>query len=111
MKKIFLSLIVIAILSSAILIGGKAADKPEAVRIGISKLMAHPALDSIEKGIIDYLAENGIDAEIETQNANGVFSSAFCVFFQSESPLYFRRVAIPPRMCRSRLFSSRTSRT
>ena len=79
MKKIFLFLIVIAILSSAILIGGKAADKPEAVRIGISKLMAHPALDSIEKGIIDYLAENGIDAEIETQNANGDISTAVSI--------------------------------
>ena len=106
-KILLLSLLLISSFS----LSAQASAESDDLKIGISKLMAHPALDSIEKGIIDYLAENGIDAEIETQNANGVFSSAFCVFFQSESPLYFRRVAIPPRMCRSRLFSSRTSRT
>ena len=95
MKKIFLFLIVIAILSSAILIGGKAADKPEAVRIGISKLMAHPALDSIEKGVIDYLAENGLDADIETQNANGDISTAVSItqVFDTEKQDLVRGIA------------------
>ena len=66
-------------ISSALLIGKNIQSKPEAVKIGISKLMAHPALDSIEKGIKDYLLENGIDADVETQNANGDISTAVSI--------------------------------
>ncbi len=70
---IFLSLMLLPALAAA----GNAEEAGEpAVRIGISKLMAHPALDSVEKGIIDYLADAGIEADVETQNANGEISTA-----------------------------------
>ena len=79
MKRIIISIIIFVMISSALLIGKNIQSKPEAVKIGISKLMAHPALDSIEKGIKDYLLENGIDADVETQNANGDISTAVSI--------------------------------
>lgn len=40
--------------------------------IGISKIVAHPALDAVEQGIMDELAELGYtDLEYDLQNANG----------------------------------------
>ena len=79
MKRIIISIVIFVMISSALLIGKNIQSKPEAVKIGISKLMAHPALDSIEKGIKDYLLENGIDADVETQNANGDISTAVSI--------------------------------
>lgn len=79
MKRVIISIVIFAMISSALLIGKNIQSKPEAVKIGISKLMAHPALDSIEKGIKDYLLENGIDADVETQNANGDISTAVSI--------------------------------
>ena len=46
----------------------EAAAADDSLKIGISKLMAHPALDSIENAIIEYITETGINAEFETQN-------------------------------------------
>lgn len=79
MKRIIISIVIFVMISSALLIGKNIQSKPEAVKIGISKLMAHPALDSIEKGIKDYLLKNGIDADVETQNANGDISTAVSI--------------------------------
>ena len=41
------------------------------VKIGIAKIVQHVALDSVEKGVIDVLAENGVNAVYDLQNANG----------------------------------------
>jgi putative ABC transport system substrate-binding protein len=40
-------------------------------KIGISKIVAHPALDQVEKGIQDELAALGITATFDVQSANG----------------------------------------
>ncbi len=47
-----------------------------AYTVGISKLLTHPALDAIEKGIKDYLGTTGLDVTIHTENANGEISTA-----------------------------------
>ncbi len=45
--------------------------------VGISKIVAHPALDAIEQGIMDELAELGHDnLQYDLQNANGDISTA-----------------------------------
>lgn len=45
--------------------------------IGISKIVAHPALDDVEQGIIDELTELGFTSfEYDLQNANGDMSTA-----------------------------------
>jgi putative ABC transport system substrate-binding protein len=41
------------------------------VRIGISKIVAHPALDATEKGIMDQVKARGINAVFDLQSANG----------------------------------------
>ncbi len=41
------------------------------VKIGIAKIVQHVALDSVEKGVIDVLSENGVNAVYDLQNANG----------------------------------------
>lgn len=50
------------------------ADKK--VKIGIAKIVQHVALDSVEQGVIDYLKDNGVDAEYDLQNANGDVNTA-----------------------------------
>jgi putative ABC transport system substrate-binding protein len=45
-------------------------------KIGISKIVAHPALDAVEKGVQDELAAQGIAATFDLQNANGDVNTA-----------------------------------
>lgn len=54
--------------------------------IGISKIVSHPALDAVEKGIQDELAAQKIDVDYDLQNANGEISTAASIAnkFQSE---------------------------
>jgi putative ABC transport system substrate-binding protein len=54
--------------------GGTAASGP--VKIGISKIMPHPALDACEQGIQDQLKARGISATFDLQSANGDMSTA-----------------------------------
>lgn len=46
------------------------------VKIGIAKIVQHPALDDIEKGVMDYIKEKGIEATFDLQNANGDVNTA-----------------------------------
>ena len=71
-KILLLSLLLISSFS----LSAQASAESDGLKIGISKLMAHPALDDIERGIIDYLKENGVNAEYDLQNANGDISTA-----------------------------------
>jgi putative ABC transport system substrate-binding protein len=45
-------------------------------KIGISKIMAHPALDACEQGIQDQIKARGISAVFDLQSANGDMSTA-----------------------------------
>jgi len=44
--------------------------------IGISKIVSHPALDAVEKGIVDEIVEQKIKVEFDLQNANGDLNTA-----------------------------------
>jgi putative ABC transport system substrate-binding protein len=46
------------------------------IRIGVSKIVTHPALDAIEKGMVDYLDEQGFTISYDSQSANGDISTA-----------------------------------
>lgn len=50
--------------------------KNKTVKIGIAKIVQHPALDSVEKGIIDAIEAAGIKAKFDLQNANGDINTA-----------------------------------
>ena len=76
MKKLIIIAIAVLIAVIPVFSQGAREGGASTVRIGISKLLAHPALDAIEQGIKDYLEENGANAEFDTQNANGEISTA-----------------------------------
>ncbi|WDP87702.1 MAG: ABC transporter substrate-binding protein [Desulfobacter sp.] len=46
------------------------------VFVGISKIVAHPALDALEKGVQDGIKEDFPNARFDLQNANGEMSTA-----------------------------------
>lgn len=57
------------------------------ILIGISKIVKHPALDAIEKGIIDAINDGGIsNVKFDLQNANGDINTAMQIAnkFKSE---------------------------
>jgi putative ABC transport system substrate-binding protein len=74
-----------------------AADPPKKVLIGISKIVAHPALDAVEKGIQDELAASKIVAEYDLQNANGDIGTASSISnkFKSEKVTLAVGIATP----------------
>jgi putative ABC transport system substrate-binding protein len=74
-----------------------AADPSQKVLIGISKIVAHPALDSVEKGIQDELAAAKINATYDLQNANGDIGTAASIAnkFQSEKVTIAVGIATP----------------
>jgi putative tryptophan/tyrosine transport system substrate-binding protein len=45
-------------------------------KIGIAKIVQHPALDAVEQGIIDAVNDAGIKASYDRQNANGDVNTA-----------------------------------
>ncbi|BCS97664.1 ABC transporter substrate-binding protein [Desulfoluna limicola] len=46
------------------------------ITIGISKIVAHPALDALEQGVMDGVTERFPEATFDLQNANGEISTA-----------------------------------
>ncbi|WP_370552075.1 ABC transporter substrate-binding protein [Geobacter sp. SVR] len=74
-----------------------AADPPKKVLIGISKIVSHPALDAVEKGIQDELAASRVHAEYDLQNANGDIGTAASIAnkFQSEKVTLAVGIATP----------------
>ena len=72
-------LIIVATLLSAFLLFS-CSDSGESVKIGISKIVAHPALDAVEQGIQDGLAEKKYtEVTYDLQNANGDMNSAISI--------------------------------
>jgi putative tryptophan/tyrosine transport system substrate-binding protein len=74
-----------------------AATPQKKVVIGISKIVSHPALDAVVKGIEDELKASKINASFDIQNANGDISTAASIAnkFQSENVTLAVGVATP----------------
>jgi len=73
------------------------AEAPKKVLIGVSKIVSHPALDAVVKGLQDELAAEKISAEYDLQNANGDINAAASIAtkFQSEKVTVAVGVATP----------------
>jgi putative ABC transport system substrate-binding protein len=91
--------IIVALVLSALLPASAvfAAETPQNVVIGISKIVAHPALDAVEKGILDELAAAKVSATFDLQNANGDIGTAASIAtkFQSEKVTLAVGIATP----------------
>lgn len=82
MKKIIVFIICTAVLFAVACNRTSSVKKSEAgtYYIGIAKIIIHPALDSIEQGIKDELAEQGFTSiRYNSQNANGEMSTASAI--------------------------------
>lgn len=72
MKKISLVLVIVLIIGCTEKQSYETAGEAKTIRIGISKMLSHPALDGIEQGIQDQLEELGYkEIAYDLQNANG----------------------------------------
>jgi putative ABC transport system substrate-binding protein len=67
------------------------------ILIGISKIVAHPALDAVEKGIQEVVKAQYPDARFDPQNANGEMSTASSIAqkFKSENVTLAVGIATP----------------
>ena len=75
MKRNLIIVIAVLVAVSTLFITG--CKKQEKTIVGISKIVTHPALDAIEQGIQDELADQGFtDIEYDLQNANGEVTTA-----------------------------------
>jgi putative ABC transport system substrate-binding protein len=74
-----------------------AAEAPKKVLIGVSKIVSHPALDAVVKGLQDEVAAAKINATYDVQNANGDINAAASIAskFQSEKVTLAVGVATP----------------
>ena len=81
--RIFLCL---TVLLSLLLACNKKKDEANAQKIGITKIVSHPALDAIEQNIIAAIEQGGREVEFNLQNANGEASAANSIaqLFQNE---------------------------
>ena len=73
-------------------------NKEGTVAIGISKMVAHPALDAIEQGIQDYLNSTDIKATFDLQNCNAEIGTAIAIAqkFKSDKKDLVIGIATPP---------------
>lgn len=97
MKKIVIvgSILFLLIASFSVMFASKEEVKKDV--IGISKIVAHPALDAVEQGIQDELADLGYELEYDLQNANGEVSTAASIAnkFKSEGVVVAIGIATP----------------
>jgi len=84
-------------LSLVLLSTAMAAPPGGKVLIGVSKIVSHPALDAVEKGLQDELAALKINAQYDLQNANGDANTAASIAnkFQSEKVTLAVGIATP----------------
>lgn len=78
MKKFLPTILIISLTIFSISCTKKQAkqDTDNQYKIGIAKVISHPALDDVEKGISDELSSKGIKVDYDYQNANGDINTA-----------------------------------
>lgn len=90
---------ILSLLTAATLMLAAAAQAAPAGQplIGISKIVSHPALDAVEKGIQDELAAQKVAARYDLQNANGDANTAASIAtkFQSQKVTLAVGIATP----------------
>jgi len=90
------------VLAAGALLSGVSCKKKNAagsgeITIGIAKIVAHPALDNAERGIIDVINEAGFKVKYDLQNANGDVNTAtqIAAKFREEKPAVIVGIATP----------------
>jgi len=75
-------------------------------KIGVSKLLPHPALDAAEKGMMDYLGKTDLKVTFDLQNANGDISTAASIAqkFKSDKDDIVVGIATPSAQALANVF-------
>lgn len=76
LRSIFVTVTFLTALFTVIGCSKKETPENNTVKIGISKIVQHVALDNVEQGIQDAINQAGISAEFDLQNANGEVNTA-----------------------------------
>jgi putative ABC transport system substrate-binding protein len=113
MKKILTAALLSALTLSTVFAGGAKESSPlkkameEPIKVGISKMVAHPALDAIEQGIQDAINETGKDVVFDLQNCNAEMSTAISIaqLFKSEKKDIVLGIATPPAQALSTVYN------
>lgn len=110
MKKILaLLLVTLFTLTNIYSQGAKELPSQEKVyKIGISKIVSHPALDAIEQGIEDALKAKNMNVELDKQNCNGDIATAISIaqlFKDSDKDLVIG-IATPPAQALATVFQN-----
>lgn len=108
MKK--LAILIIALMLPTLLFAQPATEtKQDSVAIGISKMVAHPALDAIEQGIQDYLNSTTIKATFDLQNCNAEIGTAIAIAqkFKSDKKDLVIGIATPPAQALAQVITDR----
>lgn len=85
--------LVMALLLLSTMVMGKEIKEPKNIKIGVTQIMEHPALDSARVGFEKALKDNGYgEVKIDYQNAQGDFGTAQMIansFVQSKKDLIY----------------------
>nr|WP_284694485.1 ABC transporter substrate-binding protein [Geomonas sp. Red32] len=86
-----------AVLAVALSVSSAVAAPAGKALIGVSKIVSHPALDAVEKGIQDELAAEKVNVQYDLQNANGDSNTAASIAnkFKSEKVAVAVGIATP----------------
>ncbi|HPE93212.1 MAG: ABC transporter substrate-binding protein [Sphaerochaeta sp.] len=98
MNRKIVSLIVCFLIAAPLLFSQPTTETTSGYAIGISKMVSHPALDSIEQGIMDYLNGTDMKFSFDLQNCNGDIATAIAIAqkFKSDNKDLVIGIATPP---------------
>ena len=112
MKRILTTLVLFVVVTTILFAAGQSDKAPKAeYTVGISKLIAHPALDAAEQGMIDYLTSQGLSVSFDRQNANGDISTASSIAqkFKSDKVSVAVGIATPSAQALAQVFGPNQS--
>lgn len=98
MKRTHITMAILLLALPALLFSQPSPEHASGYAIGISKMVSHPALDSIEQGILDYLNGTDLNVAFDLQNCNGEISTAIAIAqkFKSDNKDLVVGIATPP---------------
>lgn len=111
-RTLLLVVLALAVIAPFTLVAGGAGEsKGAGYRIGVSKLLPHPALDAVEQGLQDYLKTTGLAVTYDLQNANGDISTASSIAqkFKSDKVSVAVGIATPSAQALAQVFGPTSS--
>ncbi|HZJ88905.1 MAG TPA: ABC transporter substrate-binding protein [Sphaerochaeta sp.] len=105
-----IAIVLALIVPFALVAAGQQEAGAKSFRVGISKLMPHPALDAVEQGVRDFLATTDLEISYDLQNANGDIATASSIAqkFKSDRADVVVGIATPSAQALAQVFPERS---